>query len=562
MNKRPQDFAGEFEEEEFEATPPPLMPDDDGGSRPEVEIRIGEMQRAVDEAEAALIAAQPWSPVEKKVFRRGDRIVSLAVDKGPDHKGGVVESQIIVEIGEHALGERLGVAAAFQKWDGRMKGGGGLKRIDPPTSLIKTVVERGYNLKLPVLVGLVSCPQIAAEGRILDKPGYDAETGIFFDPRGAKFPTIAESPSLADARVAKDQLLRLFDTFDLQSGKDLAVAASLILTRLARVGIATAPLHAFDAPTAGSGKSMIVDIASVLATGERAVVFAQGATLEEFEKRLSVQLMTGRQIIAIDNITNELDGDLLNQFLTQEQVDLRVLGESRKITVRCSAVTTATGNNLKLVGDLTRRALIARLDPKTDRPEVRQFDYDPLLDAQQNRVELVAAALIILRAYHVAGRPHRPPRLQGFAEWSDLVRGALMWIGLEDPAATQDRLRENDPKLTRLIRFATVWRKAFGSYPTTVAEAVGKALEKKAGAGGWEPEKPDLLEAFMAVARRGSELNPEMLGKYISSEMEKVVALETGTKVRFEKAGKRQAAVLWQLSLVAGEAEADDEEMF
>ena len=61
--------------------------------------------------------------------------------------------------------------------------------------------------------------------------------------------------------------------------------------------------------------------------------------------------MTGRQIIAIDNINNELDGDLLNQSLTQPKVDLRVLGESRKITIRCSAVNTATGNNLKLVGD-------------------------------------------------------------------------------------------------------------------------------------------------------------------------------------------------------------------
>ena len=201
--------------------------------------------------------------------------------------------------------------------------------------------------------------------------------------------------------------------------------------------------------------------------------------LEEFEKRLSVQLMTGRQIIAIDNINNELDGDLLNQSLTQPKVELRILGQSRKVTVRCSAVNTATGNNLRLVGDLTRRALIARLDPKTDRPELRQFDYDPVVDATEHRGELVAAALTILKAYCVAGMPGGPAKLQGFAEWSDLVRGALMWVGLEDPAATQERLRENDPKLTRLIRIATVWRKAFGAYATTVAEAVAKAEEKK-----------------------------------------------------------------------------------
>jgi putative DNA primase/helicase len=534
MNEKPEDFAGEFDEEVFKPNPPPPKSDDGAGGRPEIEIYVGEMQRAVDEAEAALVAAQPWSPVEKKVFRRGDQIVSLAVDKGPDHKGEAVESQIIVKIGEHALGERLGVAATFQKWDGRMKGGGGLKRTDPPTALIKTLVERGYNLRLPVLVGVVNCPQIAAEGRTLDKPGYDAETGIFFDPRGAVFPVIAESPTRDDALIGRDRLLRLFHTLDFQSEKDRAVAVSLVLTRLARVGMSTAPLHAFDAPTAGSGKSMIVDIASILATGERAIVFAQGPNLEEFEKRLSVQVMMGRQIIAIDNITSDLDGDLLNQCLTQEKVDLRILGESRVVTARCAPVIAATGNNLKLVGDLTRRSVIGRLDPKTDRPELLQFDYHPLVDARENRGELVAAALTILRAYHVAGRPGRPAPLQSFEEWSDLVRGALMWIGLEDPGATQDKLRENDPKLSKLIRIATVWRKAFGSDATTVAEAIEKAEEKKK-VGTWEdyksaPVHPDLFDAFMAIARRGAAINPEAIGKYLGSEAERVVALETGAR--------------------------------
>ena len=35
------------------------------------------MERVVNEAEAALMAAQAALPVEKKVFRRGDRIALL-----------------------------------------------------------------------------------------------------------------------------------------------------------------------------------------------------------------------------------------------------------------------------------------------------------------------------------------------------------------------------------------------------------------------------------------------------------------------------------------------------
>ena len=104
-------------------------PGTNAGGRPEIEIRVGEMQRAVDEAQAALIAAQAGEPVEKKIFRRGDRIVSLAIDKAPDHAGQIVETQVIVDIGEHTLAERLAVAATFQRWDGRKKG---LKQVDPP----------------------------------------------------------------------------------------------------------------------------------------------------------------------------------------------------------------------------------------------------------------------------------------------------------------------------------------------------------------------------------------------------------------------------------------------
>ena len=54
-----------------------------GGSRPKIEIRVGEMQRAVDEAEAALIVAQPSSPVEKKVFRRATGSSRWRPTKGP-----------------------------------------------------------------------------------------------------------------------------------------------------------------------------------------------------------------------------------------------------------------------------------------------------------------------------------------------------------------------------------------------------------------------------------------------------------------------------------------------
>ena len=66
--------------------------------------------------------------------------------------------------------------------------------------------------------------------------------------------------------------------------------------------------------------------------------------------------MKGKQLIAIDNCNFPLDGDLLNQALTQGTLEMRILGQSRDVVTRCATVNTATGNNLIIVGDLTRRA--------------------------------------------------------------------------------------------------------------------------------------------------------------------------------------------------------------
>ena len=63
-----------------------------------------------------------------------------------------------------------------------------------------------------------------------------------------------------------------------------------MLTALDRRSMATAPLHAFTAPVAGSGKSLLVDIAAALTTGQPAPVISQGRTEEELEKRLGAAL--------------------------------------------------------------------------------------------------------------------------------------------------------------------------------------------------------------------------------------------------------------------------------
>ena len=319
----------------------------------------------------------------------------------------------------------------------------------------------------------------------------------------------------------------LIETFDLVGKPDRAVALSFIFTMVARRGLPFVPLHGFDAPVAGSGKSKIVDIGSILATGHEAGVTDQG-NHEELKKCLAAILMRGDQLVAIDNCDAPLEGALLNQMLTQSRVSVRILGFSTMVDVQPMAVVSATGNNLALRGDLIRRSIIARLDPGVERPELREFSYDPIDDAKKNRGELVAAVLTVLRAYSVAGRPARPtPTLQGFTQWSDTVRGALIWLGQGDPVATMQRLRENDPVLANMRAVLIAWRNQFGDLPVSTAEAIDTA--NKTLPPNEDSARPyaysKLREALIAVAGRGDRIEARSLGRWLGRHAGRIVDL-------------------------------------
>jgi hypothetical protein len=58
------------------------------------------------------------------------------------------------------------------------------------------------------------------------------------------------------------------------------------------------------------------------------------------------------------------------------------------------------------------------------------------------RGRLAGATLTILRAYYLAGCPAQKLAPWGsFEEWSRLIRGCLVWVGLPDPIAAHAELR-------------------------------------------------------------------------------------------------------------------------
>jgi hypothetical protein len=74
-----------------------------------------------------------------------------------------------------------------------------------------------------------------------------------------------------------------------------------------------APLHGLKASTAGSGKTHLTDIISVILTGRTCPANSAGTDRKEFESRLTGMLLGGYQMFSLDNCNGEIGGDLLCQ---------------------------------------------------------------------------------------------------------------------------------------------------------------------------------------------------------------------------------------------------------
>ncbi len=502
---------------------------------PVILLEVGEIESIVDAAEKALVAAG------RGVYQRGGRIVAVGETPVLTAAGSEISSQRIYEVGDYALVEHLASAARWEKHDGRKDA---IVRSAPPMWIAKSLSERAGRLGLPVLSGVISAPTLRRDGSILSSPGYDAVTGLLLDTRGVKFPAVPDAPTRDDALAALGKLNELVATFPFVTPADRAVALAALLTAPVRRSLRSAPLFAFTAPVAGSGKSTLVDLAAILATGREAGVIAQGKSEEESEKRLGSLLLGGDAVIAIDNCEAPVGGDLLCQVLTQTTVRPRVLGKSETPEVPTSAFVAATGNNLVLAGDMTRRGLLCRLDPQVERPELRVFGTDPMATAKAERGAYLVAALTVLRAYHIAGRPPQAPALGSFGEWSRWVRDALIWLGEADPVATMEAARELDPKLDAMLGVTTQWARILGRGFYTARDVVEVAFSTRASdEGGSTFLNPDFREALMSVAGDGRVVTTRRLGRWLLSHSGRIVS-----GMQIEKGPMRDGVVTWSLA--------------
>src|SRR5207245_2395857 len=132
------------------------------------------------------------------IFQRGGlltRPIKLDTKVGDTHNvRREAGSTMLIAVREPWLVEVMGRALPWY----RPTSEGKRVRADPQSIYARTLLSRA-EWPFPVLRGVVSCPTLARDGRIIEEPGFDAPSGLLLDITPGSFPPVPVTPTKDDA---------------------------------------------------------------------------------------------------------------------------------------------------------------------------------------------------------------------------------------------------------------------------------------------------------------------------------------------------------------------------
>lgn len=395
---------------------------------------------------------------------------------------------------------------------------------DAPTYIANAIIAKHGSRNFRKLTAVTTAPTLRPDGSVFDEPGHDPATGLMYVTTEAYPLAVPSAPTVDHALDALAKLWHPIRLFPFADEVAVGVTLAAMLSACLRPALPTCPAIGFDAPAAGTGKTLLAKCIGALATGGDVAVLPPTNEEDECRKRLFAALRGGSKVLLWDNVREPLGNSVIDSFLTSSLFADRVLGVSENVELPNRSLFLVSGNNLVLTGDTHRRILIARLDAQIETPFKREFAFDPLAEVCKHRQELVVAALSIVRAYIAAGRPKiGNGRIASFELWDDLVRQPLCWIRelmigsdrhlmdlprFVDPADSIDRAASENPETSKLAALLNAWIATFGTTPTSPAQAITKAMDPPG-------QQSMLFNALDEIAGQNSKLNVRILGRWL-----------------------------------------------
>lgn len=434
-------------------------------------VRSGDLSRMTAESLAALQAANAAEPT---VFAQDGNPVRLELRE---------DGARLVPLDKAALRGHLDRCA---EWVEVRKNNGApeVHRVFPPAAVVEDILALpAAERRFPPIRRITRAPVFGADGALLDTPGYHASEATYYVPSGLEVPPVPERPTREQVDAARELfLVDLLGDFPFTSDASRAHALAAALLPFCRALVAgPTPNHLADAPTEGTGKTLLLKVLAGVFLGDDRMGLLTPAPPKDSEwpKRILAVLRNGPPVILLDNVEGKLDSPALAQVLTLDYHEERELGASRTIRVPNLSTWFTTGNNVTLSRELARRTVLIRLDAERENPEERTGFRHPDLPkwARANRGRLVHACLVLIRAWLAAGSPKWKPgpntvKIGSFESWCEVLGGILDVAGvpgfLQNRQETKARAGEVDAEWGR---FFDEWAARFGlGTPVAVRE--------------------------------------------------------------------------------------------
>jgi hypothetical protein len=408
----------------------------------------------------------------------------------------------------------------------------------PPLHVVHDILADAAP-QLPPLTRIVAAPVFAADGTLLQTPGYQAPAAIYYAPAdGLDVPAVPETPSRSDIDHARELLLDdLLADFPFTGDAERAHAVALMVLPFAREMIdGRTPLHLIEKPAPGTGGGLLLQVLTMPALGHAPAVMTEGRDEDEWRKRLTAKFVTGSIFLVIDNIRRRLDSGALAAAITAPVWEDRLLGQTQMVRVRPRCAWVAIGNNPALSNEMARRSARIRLDAKRDQPWLRdEFKHPNLrLWALEHRGDLIAAVLTIIRAWIAAGRPKGTRTLGEFESWAQVIGGILDVAEIPGFLGNLYEFYEaSDAEGAQVRALLAAWWDQYRDTEVgvqqvfTIATSDGVALE---------------LDAATEQGRRTK------LGQLLAGPLrDRRYKLSADLEVQVTRAGQRQRATKWRL---------------
>jgi hypothetical protein len=308
-----------------------------------------------------------------------------------------------------------------------------------PAHVVSAIHARGEGewKGIPVLEGVVSHPTFLADGTLLSESGYHADSGLFVSLPASLRLDVPEAPNQEQARAAAQAILDVYADFPFQSDVDRAAFLAAHLTPLCRYAFdGPAPWFVAEANRHAAGKGKLINGIFLTVTGRTASTATCSQDTIEMRKVFTAVALQGDEMVLFDNLSDTVGNDTINRALTTCRWQDRILGINKNYDGPLLTIWYGTGNNPIWHVETRRRVLRIYLESHLEHPENRSDFKCPDLHGYilNHRSELLSAALTVLKAYFVAGKPKQALNAWGsFEGWSELVRAAVVYAGLPDP---------------------------------------------------------------------------------------------------------------------------------